>query len=175
MEGGLLRTHSLNRRLINFIDTTAKCRHLKKLTRKGTLRFIRVYRLEIQSVMLVFSTQLCELLPLSPSLWFNSLLPCPPSQVNKYTVYMHTVWKNGGGGMIWCSEPYTDKNLQQSPFTGKFFFRWRNFAMPSMSLIFLLNTPPPRISRLLFPPRASKNQRLFDICDKEFIDWHCQS
>jgi hypothetical protein len=38
----------------------------KKLTGKVTLQqvFIRVYRLEIQSVMLVFSTQLCELLPL---------------------------------------------------------------------------------------------------------------
>ncbi len=37
--------------LINNIDTKAKCRHLKKLTCKGTLRqvFIRVYRLEIQS------------------------------------------------------------------------------------------------------------------------------
>ncbi len=52
--------------LINYIDTKAKCLHLKKLTCKGTLRqvFIRVYRLEIQSVMLVFSSQLCELLPL---------------------------------------------------------------------------------------------------------------
>jgi hypothetical protein len=38
----------------------------KKFTCKGTLRqvFIRVNRLEIQSVVLVFSTQLCELLPL---------------------------------------------------------------------------------------------------------------
>ncbi len=52
--------------LINYIDTKAKCRHLKKWTCQGTLRqvFIRVCRLEIQSVMLVFSTQLCELLPL---------------------------------------------------------------------------------------------------------------
>ncbi len=56
--------------------------------------------MEIQSVMLVFSTQLCELLPLSPSLWFNSLLPCPPSLVNKYTVYTHTVWKTGGDDMV---------------------------------------------------------------------------
>jgi hypothetical protein len=34
----------------------AKCRYLKKLTSKGTLRhvFIRVYRLEIQPVMLVY-------------------------------------------------------------------------------------------------------------------------
>ncbi len=52
--------------LINFIDTKANCRRLKTLTNKGTLRqvFIRDYRLEIQSVMLVFLTQLCELLPL---------------------------------------------------------------------------------------------------------------
>jgi hypothetical protein len=47
-------------------NTKAKCRHLKKFTCKGTLRQVssRVYRLEIHSVMLVFSTQLCELLPL---------------------------------------------------------------------------------------------------------------
>jgi hypothetical protein len=52
--------------LTNYIDATAKCRHLKILTCKGTLRqvFIIVYRLEIQSVVLVFSTKLCELLPL---------------------------------------------------------------------------------------------------------------
>jgi hypothetical protein len=38
----------------------------KKLTCKGTLRqvFIRVYRMEKQTVMLVFSSQLCEPLPL---------------------------------------------------------------------------------------------------------------
>jgi hypothetical protein len=59
-EGGL--KHGL----LNYIDTKAKCRYLKKLTCKETLRqvFIRVYRLEIQSVMLVFLTQLYELLPL---------------------------------------------------------------------------------------------------------------
>ncbi len=52
--------------LINYIGTKTNCRHLKKLTCKGTLRqvFIRVYRLEIPPVMLVFSIQLCELLPL---------------------------------------------------------------------------------------------------------------
>jgi hypothetical protein len=52
--------------LINYTDTKAKCRHLKNLTSKGILRqvFIKVYRMEIHSVMLVFSTQLCELLPL---------------------------------------------------------------------------------------------------------------
>jgi hypothetical protein len=63
----------------------------KKLTCKETLLqvFIRVYRLEIQSVMLVFSTQLCELLPLSPSFWFNSLLHTLPC-VNKFTAYTYT-------------------------------------------------------------------------------------
>jgi hypothetical protein len=50
--------------LITYLDTKAKCRHIKKLTCKGTLPqvFIKVYRLVILSVMLVFSTQLCELL-----------------------------------------------------------------------------------------------------------------
>jgi hypothetical protein len=52
--------------LINYKDTKAKCRHLRKLTCKGTSRkvFIQVYRLEIQSVNLVFSTQLYILLPI---------------------------------------------------------------------------------------------------------------
>ncbi len=47
-------------RLINYIDIKAKCRLLKKMTCEGTWRqvFIRVHRLEILSVMLVFSTQL---------------------------------------------------------------------------------------------------------------------
>ncbi len=81
-------------RLINYKDTKTKWRRQKKLTWKGTLRqvFIRVYGLEIQSVMSVFSTQLCELLP----------------QMNT------------------CSKV----PLQVSC------FRWRHFALLSMSLIF---------------------------------------
>jgi hypothetical protein len=71
--------------LINYIESKAKCRHLKILTCKRTLQqvLIRVYRLEkkveIESIKLVFSTQLCKLLPLKPSLWFNSTQPSPPS------------------------------------------------------------------------------------------------
>ncbi len=70
---------SVHHGLIIYVDAKAKCRHLKKLTCKGTLRqvFITVYKLEIQAVRLVFSTQLCEQLPLSPSLWFNSTPPSP--------------------------------------------------------------------------------------------------
>ncbi len=57
----LLYRYPLHHGLMNYTDTKAKCRHLKKLTCKGTLRqvFIRVYSLEIQSVMLVLSSQLC--------------------------------------------------------------------------------------------------------------------
>jgi hypothetical protein len=89
--------------LVTYKDTKAKCCQTK-YTCKGTSRqrFIRVYRLEIQSVMLVFSTQLCELLPLSPSLWFN--FPPPPlSCLNKYTLYTYTVCMRGVIG-FWASD-----------------------------------------------------------------------
>jgi hypothetical protein len=81
------KVYGLHLGLINFIDNKAKCRYLKKLTCKGTFRqvFIRVHR---QSIMMVFSTQLCELLPLQPSLWFKS----PPPPFSAYKVY------GGGGG-----------------------------------------------------------------------------
>ncbi len=63
----------------------------KKLICKRTSRqvFMRVYRLEIQSFMLAFLIQLCELLPLWPSLLFFS--PSPLPCVNKYTVYTYSI------------------------------------------------------------------------------------
>jgi hypothetical protein len=77
--------------LINYIETKAKGCHLKKFTCKGTLRqvFIIVYRLELHfNHMLVFLTQLCEVLTL-PS-------PHPLPSVNKYKVCIHyTVCKGG--------------------------------------------------------------------------------
>jgi hypothetical protein len=83
--------------LINYIDTKAKCRH-KKLTCKGTLRqvFIRVYKLVEQSVMWVFLTQLCELLPLYNLVFGSTLALSPLPCVNKYTVYAYTVCKGRG-------------------------------------------------------------------------------
>jgi hypothetical protein len=57
------------------------------------LVFNGIHRLETQSVMLAFSTQLCELVPLSPSPWFNPPPPFPC--VNN--VYMYTVCKGGYG------------------------------------------------------------------------------
>jgi hypothetical protein len=55
------------------------------------LVYTGVHRLEIQSVMLVFSTQLCKLLPHKPSLLFTF--------TSKYcTLYTDSVWLGGGGG-----------------------------------------------------------------------------
>jgi hypothetical protein len=59
--------------LINYLETKAKGCH-----------------------MLVFLTQLCELLTLQSSLWFNSSPPHPLPCVNKYKVCIHyTVCKRG--------------------------------------------------------------------------------
>ncbi len=59
------------------------------------LVFNRVYRPEIQSVMLVFSTQLCELLPL-----YNLLSGSPAPPLPKVNVQYNTdsVWLVGGLG-----------------------------------------------------------------------------
>jgi hypothetical protein len=101
-----------NRRygLIKYIGTKAKCRHLKKLTYKGTLRqvFIRIYRLEIQSVMLVFSTQLCEPLPHLP---FSLVQPPPPLPLPCVKVQnTDSVWLGGGVGVL---SPVGDHILQE--------------------------------------------------------------
>jgi hypothetical protein len=51
--------------------------------------------------MLLFSTQLCKLLPFSPSPWFNS----PPSPLPCLkTVYSYTVCKGEGGMGFWASD-----------------------------------------------------------------------
>jgi hypothetical protein len=44
--------------------------------------------------MLVFSTQLCEILPLKPFL----VHPPPPPSQSQSTVYTDSVWLRGGGG-----------------------------------------------------------------------------
>ncbi len=91
--------------------------------------FIRVYRLERQSVMLVFSTQLCELLPLSP---FLVQLPPPLPCVNKHTVYTYTLC-GGGYGVLGLRQINT---CRKAPLQNTI-FSWKQFALPSMSLIFL--------------------------------------
>ncbi len=100
---------ALLHRLINYIDTKAKCRHLKKFTCKVTLRqvLIRVYRLEIQSVMLVFSTQLCELFSLP-----NLLSGSNPFPVWRSILFTLIQCVRGEG--LWGSGSQTDKHLPQS-------------------------------------------------------------
>ncbi len=118
---------------INYLDAKAKCRHLKTLTCWGIFLwqvFIRVYRLEIQSVMLVFSTQFCELLPLSPSLWFNST-SLPSSLCEKiYCVNIYCIVCKGGGGMrFWASN-------RQKPAAMSLYRRiFGHFALPSESYV----------------------------------------
>jgi hypothetical protein len=77
--------NSKDKGLVKYIDTKAKCRYLKKLTCKGTLRqvFIGFYRLERQSVMLVFLPQLCDLCCPSNNLSDSAPPPPPPFLVSK--------------------------------------------------------------------------------------------
>jgi hypothetical protein len=115
----------------------------KKLTCKGTLRqvFIKVYKdianflRTFSQVAIVFSTQLFDCtLPCCPSpLLSVSTLPPPPFLMWISVLYTRRQCLRGGG---WGSGPQTDKHQPQSPFTGQF-FRWRHFALPIMSLIFL--------------------------------------
>ncbi len=139
--------------MITLIEVKAKCHHLKKITCKWTLRqvFIRVYKLEItRSVMLVFSTQLCDLysplVPLSPSLKFNSLPPLPC--VNKYTVHVTVCRGWGGYGVLGIRKINTRRKVPIQVI----FFSWHlTFCLPSIILIFL------RISRRILPENLKKN------------------
>ncbi len=79
-------------------DTTAKCRHLKKLTCKGTLRqvFIRGYRLVIQSVM-YFQPSFVNCCP-SNLFSLVQLSPPPPCSLCQSTLYIQTVY---GWEKVW--------------------------------------------------------------------------
>jgi hypothetical protein len=64
------------------------------------LVFNKVYRLEKQSVMLIFSTQLCELLPFLPYLFKTSLPPPPYLCEYVYCAVYTTVCKWGKYGVL---------------------------------------------------------------------------
>ncbi len=97
------------------MDTKAKCRHLNDFTRKGALRhvFIRVYRLEIQSVSHVgiFDPDLLTFAPLT-----------------------FTVWKGGGGWGHRREGGLRHINTCRKVCLQVNFFRWRHLAMVSISL-----------------------------------------
>jgi hypothetical protein len=127
---------------MNYKDTKTNCRHLKKFTCKGTLRkvFIGVYRLEVQSVMLIFSTSFVNYFRLT-------FPPPPPFQKSKYIIYRHCVAGRGLGVL----SPVED-HPKQNPRRGEGliqmntcrevplqinYLRRRHFALLSVSLIFL--------------------------------------
>ncbi len=149
---------------INYKDTKTKCRHLNKLTCKRTLRqvFIRVYKLEIHTFWPSF-VNYCHSYLLSGS----PLSPPPPSMCQCTVFNTQTVcdWEGIGGIDCWIlletifcrsltlciwsdTEPTKWLNHpKQKPRRGgglrrintflKQFFRWRYFALLSVSLIFI--------------------------------------
>ncbi len=136
--------------LINYTDIKVKCCHLEILTCKWTWRqvFIRPYRLEIQSVMLV-----------------QLLLPCQNTVYTVYTIQTVCGWGGGGCRVLletiffrsWTlcirpdSEPtklpdHPQTKTEQGGGLGQInncckvplqviFFRWRIFALVSLLLI----------------------------------------
>jgi hypothetical protein len=67
--------------------------------------FNRVYRLEIQSVMLWFSTPLVNCCPCT----FSLTSPAPPTLPKVNVQYVQTVWRGGGCGddIELCCRPYS--------------------------------------------------------------------
>ncbi len=89
-----------------------------KFQMSSLLVFNRVYRLEIQSVMLVFSAPLVNQRP--SNLVTGSLNPSSLPCVNKYTgMYSNSVLQGGGRDQVGRG-PQTDKHLPLSTFTGQF-------------------------------------------------------
>ncbi len=139
--------------------------HIFPLTNKGTVSRIFLKIMPWSEIWwLCFSyshwypgykLSFVELLPLQPSFWFNSPhlpLPC----VNKYTVYTYTVCKGEGFGVLGLRQI---KHLYRS-----IFFRWRHFALPSLSLIFLR-----LISMYTITCRQSQLSRFFNYWQRYTI------
>ncbi len=120
--------------LIKYIDTKAKCRHLKNWPAKGLVfcgRYLSEFVDWRYSQSFWYFRPSWTVAPLTFSLDFP---PPPPSfPVWISVLYSRIQCVRGGYGVLGLWE---DKHLSQSPFTGQF-FRWRHFALPSMSLIFL--------------------------------------
>jgi hypothetical protein len=110
------------------IGVNAKCRHLQKLTSKGTLRqvFIRVYRLELANFLRTFS----HVGIFDQAVWsgLSPVAPLPFSLVQLSTP------SPGYGGVLGFTQ--IKKTCCKVPLQVNF-FRWRHFALPSMSLIFV--------------------------------------
>ncbi len=145
------------------------------------LVFNRILRLDIQSIMLVFSTPLVKYCPCN----LLSGSPPPPPRVNK-SIYVFIQYVTGGGGIGLCGEyiqelqtvnltryrtykialpsqtkiqaergPQADKHLPPSPFTGQFL---RKADISIQSLLVISSMPLSLCSPVLLFP-ALKNNR----------------
>jgi hypothetical protein len=95
------RAERLKRCLINYTDTKAKCRHLKKIYLKrdfGAGVYQSLKTGDIVSNVGIFDPALSTVAPLTFSLVTSPPFPLPC--VNKYTVYMYTACKGGGSGRV---------------------------------------------------------------------------
>ncbi len=71
-------------------------------------------------------------------------------------LYTRIQWgRLGGGGWYGVLSLIQINTFSKVPLPVNF-FRWRHFAMPSMSLIFLLNTSPAIVFLLTFPAQSFK-------------------
>ncbi len=146
--------------------------------------FNRVYRLEIQSVMLVFQNQLFELLCCLSNLLSGSTPPPTPPPIPKVNVqYKQKVCgQEGVGGVELCWRPFslfmtkfiTYKTATQSQ-TKTQVGRWpqtdkhlpqlgkRHLALLSISLIFLRPAPYTLIHIYINPNISQKPTNCWDI------------
>ncbi len=122
-------SNSIIHGIINYIDTKAKCRHLKQFTCKGTLRQGRCFS---EFLDCRYNGHVgFYLVQLSPLLVWISIL------------YTHKQCV----GVVWSFGPRTDKHLPQSPLKGQFFM-WQHCLL---CLIFLRHyQSPPSVMNVFF-------------------------
>jgi hypothetical protein len=106
-----LYRYPLHHGLINYIDTNAKCRHLKKLTCKETLRqvFIRVF-IEWRCSQSCWYFRHSFMNCFHSNLVSGSTLPPVPPSFCQSIEYTDTMWLGRGGGVL---SPVGDHILQE--------------------------------------------------------------
>jgi hypothetical protein len=123
----------------------AKCHHLKKFTWDGTLQQVLIDFIDWRYSHSCYYFRPSFVNCYTSNLLSGSTLPPPPlfslcgSVPSLHCIHVHRTVRwggGGGGGGIGFSGPDTEKTCRKVPLQVNF-FRWRHFALPSMSLIFL--------------------------------------